>query len=119
MTHSANQHRRSGFLAMEVLVALLLLLALAIVLAVSAGMRLRTAQRLADQRLALAAAEEVLSNLRSGGSPTSADASARVSISRSGKPLASMEWIQVTVLREGRRATLVGLAPTTQPGGAP
>jgi hypothetical protein len=111
--------RTSGFFALDALAGIFLLLALTMVLAVSASLRQRNTQRFAEQRQALAMAQEVLANLRSGGQPVPTDATARVSVERSGRRLADLEWVQVTVVRAGRRASLVGLArgPATRPAG--
>jgi hypothetical protein len=114
--------RTSGFLTLDVLAGIFLLMALAITLAVSANLRQRSAQRLAEQRQALAVAQEVLVNLRSSGQSSTSDTAAQVSVERTGRRLADLEWVQVTVIREGRRASLLGLAraPATRPaGGSP
>lgn len=107
--------RRRGFMTMDALAGLMLLVALATALAVAANMRARNAHLLSDQRKANNAAQEVLANLQSGGEAKSAHESVQISIQRAGKRVADREWVEVKVLREGRHASIVGLAPATQP----
>lgn len=120
MQITRSRHERSGFLLADVLLGLILLATLATVLALSLNMRSRSAIRLAHQRAALQTAQQVLAALGSDGQAPAVDPGMTVQISRSGTRSGDFEWVEVTVVHEGRRAALVGLArPTTQPGGGP
>jgi Tfp pilus assembly protein PilV len=98
--------QRRGFMMMEVLAGLFLLIALSMALAASVGLRAKNAQKLSDQRAALAIAQQTLA---SGAAP--ADSPARVSIKQSDKRIGNRQWIEVSVALNGRHITLCGLAP--------
>ena len=100
----------------DALAGLILLATLATLLAVAVAMRHKSAQHLSDQRRANNAAQEALANLQAGRDAKVADEFAQVSVDRSGKTVGRREWVEVKVVREGRHASIVGLAPATQPG---
>jgi type II secretory pathway pseudopilin PulG len=107
--------RRRGFMMADAIAGLVLLGTLATLLAVAAGMRQKSAQRLSVQRHAQVLAQEALANLQATGTPKVSDDLAHVSVERTGKFVADREWVEVTVTSDGRRSSIVGLAPTTQP----
>jgi hypothetical protein len=109
--------RRKAFMTFDALAGLFLLVALATALAVAATLRQKSAVHLADQRAANALAEQVLLHLQATGQ-TMDDSSSSISIARSGQHVGKLEWVEVTVRRNGRRASMTGLAPATQPGGS-
>jgi hypothetical protein len=111
--------RHRAFMTLDAMAGLFLLASLATALAVAGNMRAKTALRLSDQRKANAAAQEALANLQSGGAAKVADESAKASVRYTGPRLGKSEWVEVTVEREGRHASLTGLAPATQPGVTP
>jgi hypothetical protein len=98
---------------------LFLLAALATLLAVAIGVQSKGAKLLLDQRIANNEAQEVLAKLQEGGEAKVSDESANVSVERTGKHVGDKEWVEVKVVREGRHASIVGLAPATQPGSTP
>jgi hypothetical protein len=116
MPRRRSRARSQGYLLMDALAGLLLLLALTTLLATAVNLRQRNARHLAEQRKALLAAQEVLVNARTTGQPTCTDTFAQVSIARTGQQVGELEWVEVSVEREGRHASLVGLAPA---GGSP
>lgn len=107
--------RSTAFMTFDALAGLFLLVALATALAVAATLRQKSAAHLADQRVANSLAEQVLLHFQFTGQTTD-DSSSQISIARSGKRVGKSEWIEVTVLHNSRRASITGLAPTTQPG---
>lgn len=107
--------RRRGLMTIDALAGLMLLVALATALAVAANMRAKNAHLLSDQRKANNAAQEALANLQSGSEAKVADESVEISVQRTGKRVVDREWVEVNVVREGRHASIVGLAPATQP----
>src|SRR5262245_44727153 len=111
--------RHRAFMTFDALAGIFLLAALATALAVAGNMRAKTAMQLANQRKANAAAQEALSNLQAGSEAKLSDVTAKVTLRYSGKRVGNLEWVEVTVVREGRYASIMGLAPTTQPGGTP
>ena len=102
--------RRRGFMMIDMLAGIILLTAMATMLAASAGLRERNAQHLSDQRAALQIAEQTLF---SGKAPEKTPA--QITIRRSTTRIGQREWIEVSVLLNGRHATLAGLVPA---GGA-
>jgi hypothetical protein len=116
--------RPFGFMATDVLVGIFLLAAMATLMAVAGNLRYRNTRHLADQRAALQEARMALVQLQSGAQPTAADPSTQLAINHTGTRVGSREWVEVTVIRQGRRSSLVGLvtatdsAPSTQPGGS-
>lgn len=116
----SSQHPRSGFILADILLGLMLLAALSTIIAVSLNMRHRSAMNLSRQRAALQTAQQVLLSLTTTAPAPAIEAGTSITISRTGPGVGAMEWVQVTVIHEGRRAQLSGLAPpTTRPGGAP
>src|SRR6476620_11040718 len=97
--------RRRGFMMMEVLAGLFLLIALSMALAASVGLRAKNAQKLSDQRAALAIAQQALAT---GTAP--ADSPAHISIKQFDKKIGDRHWIEVSVALNGRHITLCGLA---------
>jgi hypothetical protein len=110
--------RRRGLMTLDALAGLMLLVALATALAVAANMRAKNAHLLSDQRKANNAVQEALANLQYGGEAKATDESAEISVQCTGKRVADREWVEVNVVREGRHASIVGLAPATQPAGS-
>src|SRR2546421_2619594 len=104
--------RGPGFMMIDVMAGIILLTALAGALAVATNLRQRNAQHLADQRAAMRIAQDALA---AGQAPENSPA--KISIARTGKHLGQREWIEVTVLYNGRHAALAGLAPAE--GGSP
>ena len=96
---------------MDVMAGIILLTALAGALAVATNLRQRNAQHLIDQRAAMRIAQDALA---AGHAPE--NSLAKVSIGHTGKRVASREWIEVSVVYNGRHAALAGLAPAE--GGA-
>src|SRR5437867_3753180 len=106
MRSSQRRFARRGFMTVDVIAGIMLLVALTTMLASATGLRARNAQHLADQRTALAIAQRTLSE---GKVP--ADSSARVAIHNTGRRNGNRQWIEVSVLFNGRHASLIGLAP--------
>jgi hypothetical protein len=96
---------------MDALAGLMLLIALATALGVAASMRAKNAQLLVEQRAANNAAQEAMANLQSGGEAKVVDESTEVSVQHTGKLVGDKEWIEISVVRAGRHASIVGLAP--------
>ena len=111
--------RRRGFMMADAIAGLFLLAALGTLLAVAIGMQSRSANRLLDQRRANNSAIESLANLQSSGEAKASDQSATVAVERSAKFVAGKEWVEVRVTLNGRHASIVGLAPATQPEAKP
>lgn len=103
--------RRRAFMTADALAGVFLLAALTTLLATCVNARQQKSRQFAEQRRALSAAQEVLVNLQTRGQPTCSDPAAKIEIVRSGTRLADCEWVEVSVTRESRRATLSGLAP--------
>jgi type II secretory pathway pseudopilin PulG len=116
-----NSPRRRGFMMLDVLIGIILLGALLSVLGISANLRNRAAVRMASQRAAMQLAEKALADLQRGATTAPADSQDSVVVHRSGQRIGALEWVQVIASHEGRKASLSGLAPATQPatGGAP
>ncbi len=100
----------------DALSGLFLLGALATALAVAATLRQKSIAHLADPRAANSLAEQTLLHLQSTGQLID-DSSASISLAHSGQRVGKQEWVEVTVLQNGRRASITGLAPATQPEG--
>jgi Tfp pilus assembly protein PilX len=98
--------RERGFMMMDVMAGIILLTALAGALAVATNLRQRNAQHLIDQRTAMRIAQDALA---AGQAPQNSPA--KVSIARTGTRVGSREWIEVSVVYNGRHAALAGLAP--------
>ena len=107
--------RQRGFMMTDAIAGLLLLATLATLLAVAGGIHQKGGQRLLDQRIANNEAQDALAKLQRGGEAKISDESAQISVERTGKLVGGREWVEVKVIREGRHASIVGLAPTTQP----
>jgi len=103
----------------DAIAGLVLLGTLATLLAVAAGMRHKSSQRLSVQRHAQVIAQEALANLQATGEAKTSDDAATVDVQRTGKITGNREWVEVKVIADGRHASIVGLAPTTQPGVSP
>ena len=110
---------RHGLMTFDALAGLFLLAAIATALAVSANLRQKSAVQLTHQRQANAAAQEALGNLQTTGKPQISDSSIEVSVEYTGQRVGKSEWVEVSTACEGRHASIVGLAPTTQPGVSP
>jgi len=106
MMTKAGKSSPRGFITFDMLAGIFLLVAMASVLAASTGLRARNAQHLADQRAAMAVAQRTLSE----GNPP-AGSSARITVDHTGKRISDREWINVSVILNGRHASLSGLAP--------
>jgi hypothetical protein len=98
--------RRRGFMMMDVMAGIFLLTALAGALAVATNLRQRNAQHLADQRAAMRIAQDALATGQAPGNPP-----AKISIARTGKRVGQREWIEVTVVFNGRHSAIAGLSP--------
>lgn len=105
--------RRTGFLLADVIVGMFILALLTTVLLVSLNLRSKSMRKLESQRAALEQAERVLAGLQSGGVPSELQGS-QLAVRRTGKRVGTMEWVEVSISREGRTAAITGLAPTTR-----
>jgi hypothetical protein len=104
----APTHR--GYMLIDALAGLVLLVALATVFARAHALQAGTNVRVHDQRRALQDAQTVLMKLQSSpGADAPKIDGAKISVTHLGKRSGSGEWIEVTVVREGRSASLVGL----------
>src|SRR4051812_39511107 len=106
------KRKRHGLMTIDALAGLMLLGALASALAVGTNVSRRAARQFASQREALLVAQQTVDALRVGSTiPTSDD----VVIARTGPRVGDREWIEITVTKNSRRATLAALVPATQP----
>ena len=114
----ARPARRRGFFLLDAITGFLVIGVLGLVLVSAITMNTRAHRRLRDAAAATAAAEQVLALLRDGQpAPQSlGGAAVRVRPMEAGEAPRKYRWVEVTVTREGRAATLVGLAPD---GGQP
>ena len=109
--------RRRAFMMADAIAGLTLLATLATLLAVAVTMRQKSATHLVDQRQANNLAQEALANLQTTGNANVSDGSVEISVDRTAKRVGDREWVEVNVVHHGRHASIVGLAPATQPGG--
>ncbi|HWP40750.1 MAG TPA: hypothetical protein VNL70_07480 [Tepidisphaeraceae bacterium] len=94
-------------MTMDVLAGLFLLASLATVIVVTLNPRHRVLSSLTSQRDALHAAEQALHMLQTTRQLPQTD----LIIIPTGHRLGDYEWCQITASRNGRRVSLVGLAP--------
>ena len=99
---------RRAFMTLDVLAGIFLLAALITLLAGAAKMRHSSARQFAAQRDALNVAQATLERLQTR-EPIVADGN--TSIVATKQYVAGREWVEVTVIRDGRRASIIGLVP--------
>ncbi len=107
--------RRHAFMTFDAIAGLFLLAALATALAVGLNLRDKTTVRLISQRKANTVAQQALARLQAGGEASIADAPGSVSVQYLGTRVGSHEWVEITAISDGRRGSIVGLAPATRP----
>jgi hypothetical protein len=111
----------------DILVGFAVVLILAAALAVSLKRRQAVVDHLADSRAATRVAEQTLTALQSGQAAPMGDAETKIEIRPAGAAaadVAGLRWVTVEITRNGRKASLTGLAkanavPATQPATRP
>lgn len=113
-----GQRGRSGFLAMEMVIGLMLIVVLSTVLVVVATQHRRAADALAASRERVRLAEQVMTEMQAGrGRRARADQAAHggaeVAIRpvETSSPVAGYVWVEVKVTSRGHGASLTGLVP--------
>jgi type II secretory pathway pseudopilin PulG len=111
--------RRCAFLIAEAIMGLAIIVILTAVLSVALVRQNRASHKLSDSRAAERAAERTLTALQVRRPPPAPEEGSVIEIIpiQPAAGVGDLVWVQVRVTHRGRTATLVGLAPTTRPGG--
>lgn len=102
--------KRRGYLIAEAVIAMSLIGVLIVAMAVMVTRQQKAAAALAEQRELARAAEQALLSLRSAEAPMPAGVEVRVEPVEGGETIAGRTWVRLTVAREGREVSLIGLA---------
>ena len=105
----------------DVIAGLLILVVLTATLATSLARQDRAAQKLADSRAATRLAEQPLPALQTGRAPPTPEEGTAIDIvplePGDAAPPAGRAWVRVTVTRNGRSSSLIGLTRADAAGG--
>ena len=107
------RRRRAGFFLTDSVVGFLLIGVLGLVLVVGVTTAAKAHRRLADSAAATVAAEQAMALLRDRQPvpQTLNDVAVQVQAAEGGQAVVGHRWVEITATRNGRTATLVGLAP--------
>ena len=103
--------RHNGFVLADLVAALAILGVVLVALSVAVTGRARAADSLATSRAVSSAAEDAMTRLQLGQTPTPPE-SVRLSVKRLEAPAAGDKvWVEVTASRDRQTASLVGMVP--------
>jgi hypothetical protein len=105
---------RRAFIAIDFIVGFALLAFLGTLLVISLSKMHRSSDRMAEDRAMFRDAESALLDLQSGKSNEAKDVKFRPI---AGDAPAGRAWVEVTLTRDGREASLAGLVPQSAIGG--